>query len=238
MGLAIAGQIPSGIAIAGQKPSGLAIAGNNIFAGGASWQLLSQANVTGMGMQSMTLDTTGANLLVFLGSSIGDTFYYDVADNQGNTWVNAGKIYTAGRNPNLYLYYCIQPNTNTQHTVQAWGDYKAFIVAAFKGPDSIGVDQFTYTNVPGTPISVQIPAITPASQGLVFAGAGLNSYDASIDSGFTIIDLIPRSSVFGAALAYLINKNTNPISPSWIYSGGWNVTTGDNPVTMINFIGA
>lgn len=225
----------SAIAIAGQTPTGIAIAGNQVWSGAPSWQLLSQATVTGMGMQGMTIDTTDASVLIFLCAAFGDTFY-GLTDNQNNTWIRAGLIPTQNRDPNLYFYYVLNPVTSSAHLIQSGGDYKTSVVAAFNGPPSITLDQFSQTNYRGAPASQQIPAITPTAPGLFIAGAGLNSYNASIDSGFTTIYLVPRTGSYGIGFAYLLNKDTSPVSPTWSYFDGWNVLAGDNPIAMVNFI--
>lgn len=238
MGIASKGvSVRSGepLAIQGLKPTGIAVAGETIWRGGVEqlWQLVAFGSVQGNGTTSVTMDTTGANLFVIQAAYYGFDGLSYLSDNQGNTFMLIG--YVPGPiNPSLRTWYCLNPNTSGSHTFTATGSYFGLIVSTFLTPSAITLDQTSSVNVTGTPSTSQLPAITPVADSLIVAAAGLNNDSVSLDSGFTIIETVPRSGFFGTAAAYLVTPSNTPLSPILSYSPNWSVS-GDNPAYMVSF---
>lgn len=213
--------------IQGVAPAGMAAQGEIIYraAVGTEWGLLAYASGQ---VASFTLDTTGASLIVVtIGVFVNAAA--SVWDAQGNTWTPFGQV---GGSPFARMFYCINPVTSSQHTVNASGNFSGTIVSAFSGPASLVSDQGSQDNVSGTPVTVQLPPITPAPNSLVVVMMGLNCPSVSIDQNFQIIDIVPRTGSIGVAAAYLVAADSTELAPTWTTV---NNVSGDNPVIMLSF---
>lgn len=236
MGLAIAGQIPSGIAIDGQLVSGMAIDGENVFSSGPSapqWELLA-SGITGNPSVGITLDTTGANLLVVVAMLYQiDLSAGDITDNQSNTWtlgVTSGGTVSS----HTSIAYNINPSTNATHTFTFTNSqYSVYAVLAYKCSQAVILDMNnSFTSGFYVP-SLQLPAITPSkANSLIVTGTTINSgYVTAIDSDFIIVQQYTGGTRVGGGVSALLQSSPSSVAPTWTFNQGYVASAA-----MLNFI--
>jgi hypothetical protein len=188
------------------------------------------ASGTSSSVTTSAIDTTGATLLVIA------VAYYNtptISDNKvGNTWniVPAASI-QAPDLQTLAYYVCYPVSTGTNHTFTASGggaNYPALTVSAWSGTVTASAPDQTNKSQSRSPGSV----LPSASEELVITAVtagGSSSGGTSIDSGFTVLDIVNGvpGVAFSAAGAYKIQTTAATESPAW--SGG----TGSNPTSNI-----
>lgn len=198
------------LAIAGVQPSGMAAQGNVFWRAGApvqTMELVASGYAVGGG-NVLTLDTTGATLLVIAGMyyGTGSTGGYD---SNGNTWIQAIN------NNGAMIFYCLNPVVGSNHTftINA-GYYPAIVVMAFKGYNPQPGQTVATT---GNGASIQLPAISPVTPSTLlvvcqmFNDGGI--YAVSVDPGFTIVQNVPVGSTQGGVAAYLATPQSSSIAP-------------------------
>lgn len=213
MGLAEAGtaiQSGANLAIQGVRPSGIAAQGQAIW---RTWQLVASAYGSSTGTTTVTLNTSGANLIVVMASHYS---YYaqTITDSQNNVWTLG-----IGSPINLYaatfLYYAIHPVTSTNHQITFTGFWPAVVVMAFKTPAAISFDQATQNTNPANGLIVQLPPINPVASSLVLTAAG--TYQASV-SGVDSEFIIPQPNAMtqlGGAYRIIDNSPPASLAPTW-----------------------
>lgn len=214
----------SPLMIQGSAPAGVAINGSVIYRS-ALWKLLSHGAVQG---GTVTLDTTGANLIVVCTAYYTGTF--GLSDNQGNIYTNAVNI---GGFPVSAISYCINPTTNAQHNIALNANFFAMMVAAFEAPSVFTADQTVTYNDGGGITTIPMPEIDASGNSLVVTTVGHGYAAVAIDSGFVVIDSLPRAGSYGGAAAYGTASNAGPVAPIWTLSNL--VTAGSTSATMMTF---
>lgn len=217
--------------IQGVSPNGIAIQGEVAWVA-APWKLMTYAASQGAqqgNAASLTLDTTGCNLIVVMTAYYTPT--YNLSDNMQNVWslaINTGSF------PVSDIRYCLRPTTNENHVFTLNANFQVFTVAAFRGrTNDFTPDQSQQaTNVDGSPIT--LPGITPTAPNTVAVTTVGHGYaDAAIDSGFTIISSFPRNSNYGMATAYLFIPGAASIAPTWTLTNV--VSVGTTAATLVSF---
>lgn len=229
MGLAQQGVVVASgnpLMVQGVIPAGVAAKGSIVYRN-AVWTMLSHASIQGGG-NTVTLDTTGANLIVLCAAYYAGTFV--ISDSQSNTWTNAVNI---GSFPVSVISYCINPATSAQHVVNLNANFAVMMVAAFEAPAAFVADQTVTYSDGGGITTVPMPAIDAAANSLLVTTIGHGYSTAAIDSGFTLIASFPRGGNYGGAAAFGTASNAASVSPTWTLANL--VTAGSTAATMLSF---
>jgi hypothetical protein len=170
------------------------------------------------------IDTTGANLLVFMTGIYSDAGTEVFSDSKGNGAPTLLTRYGAG-NFFVQLSYLIPTSVGTGHTFawdgQAPGFYPILGVMAFSGANASPSDvQNGATNAATN--SLQTGSVTPSvSNSLVvaaFCSATVSAH--AIDSGFaTPIQVSQGVGGMRAGMAYKTGVSV-AINPAWSFTGG------------------
>lgn len=173
------------------------------------------APATPYGGTSSAIDTTGADLLVFLVSChIGTP---TVSDSKGNTWNALTRSGTG--NTAAQIFYAKNPTVGTGHTFTISGTeiYPSVYVQAFSGADL--TDPFDQESgaVANSVATIQPGAITPsANDALLVTLVSHERASASINSGFTESgDIGIGGNIIAGAAAYLIQTSAASVNPTW-----------------------
>jgi hypothetical protein len=196
--------------------------------GGSGIQLVSSGNYESInsgsgGYSTSAIDTTGANLLVFVWSSYDGAENFTssyFSDSKGNTWTFlpitdtgtffAGIAYSAG-----------SPTVGSGHTMDFSGGFSNFSSAAllaFFGAASSPFDTNTQSDASETPGS-----IAPAESNELFVtGVSHGSGTPTLGGDFTQVLQVPFSggSAAAAGVAYYISDNDNAVNPVWSVGSG------------------
>lgn len=193
------------LAIAGVKPSGMAAQGK-VFWQATQWKLLAIASGS-----PVTLDTTGANLIVIVGYTWNTVL--TASDSLGNVWTF--------ENPQAYasvteFAYCIHPAVGSGH-VFTLGSASA--VLAFKAPATVAFDQMSSGPDYGWQSSCQSPPLTPTGVPALFVtgvcGNDGNGVVTGVDSGFTIVD---QAAAYLNSTAWRVQPASAALSPTWTFN--------------------
>lgn len=169
------------------------------------------------GGTSGAIDTTGATLLVQVGSYQGTITF---SDSKGNTWVPLTE--QNGTGGKSRIAYVLNPRVGTGHTFTTAGTsvFSGVLAAAFSGADPTSPFDQENGATSGATNSLATGSITPSQDNeLIIAGV----WDAgdggvfSINGGFTIAQQNPAagSNNYGGALAYLIQTTAAAANPTW-----------------------
>jgi len=205
-----------------------------------SWTLIAH----GVGTSTVTLNTTGADLIV-IGTSGGSS---GMSDNQGNTYTQIDTNNVSGRQVGI-TYFVHNPTTAASCTFTTGQFAASFEVQVWSGSGTGTVlDQHTtlVTNGNGSLTTAQTGSITPTTNGqLIVAFWALDDpADTSdtVDSSMTISDHFYTvvGATFGSIMSYLAPQTTAAaINPTLTRSGGGAPPTGRGTVGMIaSFKGA
>jgi hypothetical protein len=172
---------------------------------------------------SPSIDTTGANLIVFGVNTVSD-FAVTFTDNKGNLYYRlVSSAVTTGFASIYWSFGDSLVSVGSGHTFTVTGNFPSFEVAAFSGVSTtFALDKnFKRNNLTGT--SVQAGSLTPSvADCLILAAmAYRDTTTVSIDSGFTITDQNPFSGgvACGGALAYLIQSGgPSAVNPTWSWT--------------------
>lgn len=189
------------------------------------------------------IDTTGADLLVFVVSSLAGagTLQRDTVGGNNNTYT----ALTAYQNgiQRLRLFYCKPTYTGAGHTFEVQNNgptYPAIAAFAFSGVKATSpVDQEIGLST-GSGTSAQPGSLTPSQDDCLLIAAA-NVYpggSVTIDSGFstgsgaTVISSMP-GAYFGGGIAYKIQTTAGAENPTWSWT-----TSGNKLATMVSFLAA
>lgn len=181
------------------------------------WHLLSTGSIATPGasppLRTVTLNTTGANLLIIVTCGNAITSLYD---NLNNTWT---AIPPSVSGFGTQQFYCINPTTSSNHVFTFLASYSCCIVLAFKGPSTLAFDQSALTPEAANNQPVTVGPITPSTaNSLLVSGIAINNDNlVSIDSGFKVANnvLAVAGQLNAGAAAYLVQGSPAPISPTW-----------------------
>ena len=214
------------VAIQGQDTTGIAIQGQIVYTA-IPWELLDFAGA--QGSQGVTINSVGSNLIVVFSAYFTGSF--SLTDSENNIWSEAISI---GGLPVSDIHYCLRPTTSPEHTIALTAGFPAFIVAAFRGrSNDFSPDQSQAVSNPNfTPIT--LPAITPTvANTLAVTTVGMGYSNAAVDSGFTIIETLPRGTNYGTSAAYLVIPGAASIAPTWTLTG--QVSADTTSATLVSF---
>lgn len=178
----------------------------------------------GGGQTSAAINTAGADLNV-----IGYVYFVGgtpaaPTDNQGNAYTLFSGTTFTGTQPTTAIYYCQSPTTNSSHTFTCNGTlaYPGIDIAAFSGSTASPADQSNGSGKTTNGTTFQPGTITPGFANELVVGfcCPETSGAVSIDGGFTITDQnsFTAGTMFGAALAYLIQTTAAAANPTWTVS--------------------
>lgn len=174
---------------------------------------------TSSGATTSTLDTTGADTLVFFTSGVPGAF--TVSDSKVNTWTALTQWGLAG-DEGAQLYYAKNATVGAGHTFTTSGanSFSPVAVLALAGGDlTAPFDVENGTHVLST--TIQPGSITPGSNNeIVICGYGGDDTGTavhSIDSGFTKVEDIAfvGGNSFSIALGYIIQTTAGAVNPTW-----------------------
>lgn len=172
-----------------------------------------------IGVQTVTINTTGADLLLVMAGSDPSTTLSDSVGGFSNIFTLRESIAFGISNSNkTYLWECPVPaNTGASHSFTlsiAYGAIAAWAVS--------GVNAFDAGNASGsasTAVSILQPgSITPTVNGEFLLSAFVGNSDPSaIDSGFTLEDILANISGihYGLNTAFLVQTTAAAINPTW-----------------------
>lgn len=173
------------------------------------------------GATSGSIDTTGANLLVFpvcyaFGSSLV------VSDSKSNTWTGLTvRSYTT--RTSVRIYYAKNPTVGTSHTFTTAGTncFANPMALSFSGCDT--TSPFDVENGGSAQATSQATgSVTPnQNNSLIIAltdGEDSTLASVTIDSGFTIGDIVPNAITTAGANAYLLQGTAAAVNPTWTYT--------------------
>ncbi len=187
----------------------------------------SSATAGGSSVTTPAINTTGASLIVVVGSTNAGTS--TVSDNKSNTWHVLSTW--AGGNNDIQIFYAYTPTTSSTQTFTITsvgsGNYPSLVVSAWSGTlaTSAVFDTQNGSSTTNSVTSFGTGSITPASMGeLLIGGLGMGPCTAptniSLSPGFSILGSNGVTGCQGEAVssAYLIDSSTNAIGPQWSWS--------------------
>lgn len=176
------------------------------------------------------IDTTGANLLVVVGTYYGlagTPVSTDINDSKANTWSVGTEYETVGANSGIRIWYSVPTSVGSGHTFTfdadvARAQYVSITVAAFSGAAASPFDQQNGNNGGGA-ATIQPGSVTPSENNCVVITGVVTGGSATIDSingGFTISNTTQYSNGvhLGGSLAYLIQTTAAAANPTWTLS--------------------
>lgn len=183
---------------------------------GSPWKLLAHTSNQGNGTVAMTVNTTGATLIVVLTAYYGPAGF-SISDNASNAWtLGAHSDTTAGIV--LRADYVANPVVGNGHLFNINATQASVMVLAYQGTGTTTADKTSVNSIAGTVSSIQPGAITPsANDSVVVAGCTSGHNINSIDSGFTIEENLPSvvGSFFALAGADLLKSGSSALNPIW-----------------------
>jgi hypothetical protein len=171
------------------------------------------------GTNPITLDTTGATLLVAVMST--SSAAPTITDSNGNTW-NYLTTQTQANAVQSRIAYVFAPTVGAGHVFTGHGGSGVIgFVYAFSGPATTAACFLNQNGAVVNSGSVQPGSVTPAAGGVIITGivGVLNDTSAAtINDSFT--GVLKRTSNLQGAAAYLLTTNTTPVSPTWTQGAG------------------
>jgi hypothetical protein len=204
-----------------------------------AWNLVAHQKIdaTGIPATGAALVTTGADLLIVIGTENGAAGEF-ISDSKGNTWHQLTLQDSGPRNA-LQMVYAWNAIAGTGHTFTVGAGTNSngsVVVLAFSGSRKTS-DPFLVQNGASTGASdtgITIPSITPGvNNALIVTGFSIDDPGGNTIgcSGFIItdtFDVVPGAT-FGVSGAYAVQANSAPISVVWTRSTT-NTQSGDNGV--------
>jgi hypothetical protein len=209
--------LPIGLRVAGISRHRASAAGISFIAGGVTPS-------TGGSAYTITLNTTGANLLVVVatGEFTGTTF----TDTYNNTWENLTN-YNTGTLGAVQIYYAYDAIVGTGHEFVGSGSRPVLGVLAFSGALNTSAVYETGTDAGsngsgGFNSTLQPGNCTPENIGdVIITGlSGQSNGDGALtlNDGFTLFqnnDGNYGTSGWACGIGYLIVSGTSPVNPTW-----------------------
>jgi len=180
------------------------------------------------------IDTTGANLIVLVITSIPN-WTESLTDSEGNAWVQAITGLSRGA-AGCGIWYCYNPATSASHTftVDTTGSGPSIAAVALYGAPEIILDQI---NIGNSYNPVSPGSVTPTQNGEILITGFHTSGSApslAVGSSFTMLQQVVFSLDHNpVAVGTLQQSTAAPEDPSWSWSGG---TAGDALATMATFV--
>lgn len=202
--------------------------GNQIVAGTISLLSHGAFNTESGYTGAVTLDTTGANLIV-VGLSVYDSYAassYDsyITDNMGNTYTRLDYIDASFTGCYVILYYSVPTSVGANHTItiNSGGNatYPNITVAAFSGVSGNPVATTATKNALISTNTIIQPGslLPPEDKDLLITIHGANFLgSATIDSPFTVTDSLSDHTPggFSGGMAYEIQTTATSRNPTW-----------------------
>jgi len=162
-----------------------------------------QRGITGSGVTTPAINTTGANLLVVGGQSAAPT------DSFGNTWTATPAV------GNSRLYYCVNPTVGAAHTFSNSTSLFPITVSAWSGARPAPLDQDRYS------VTGAFTTITPPQPGaLIIIGLLSNGTLGRISAPFITLDQIPAATgTHHGGQAYWAQGDVLPFVATWPATG-------------------
>lgn len=162
---------------------------------------------------TVTLDTTGANLLVVVAHSFyAESSIGSDSKNATGDWAACGATSAHASGSRVRIWYLKNPVVGTSHAIGVVGSYGQATVGAFAGADiTAPCDQTSGANATDTTLAPG--SVTPTTDGQV-AVTGITgfSYDGfTVPSGYTRLE-----TIFSVDSAYLIQTSATATNPSWV----------------------
>jgi hypothetical protein len=187
-----------------------------------TWSIIAHAAGPAFGITGLTVDTTGADLLiVVIAQYANPVSASDIIDSKGNTYAPAiTQLSTGGPPQGAGIFYCTSPVVGGSHKVQSiHGDFGSMGFVAISGSGASPLDATSVATIAsGTTLAPG--SVTPSQGGefcLGFYAVDTNSPStfSSVDSGFTIFESYDLTSPgFGFALAHLEQGAAAAINPT------------------------
>lgn len=189
-----------------------------------AWDLIN----TAAGYQTVTINTTGADLLVAVTSSEDPS--QDVIDNKGNTWTgrtlqNRGGV-IMGR-----IFDCRGGTVGSGHSFTVTVSYRAIAVMAFSGSGPSPFDQESGNVTPGGSPYPAGSIVTSQNDELVVAGwaTGQDAAVTDVDDLYEGLQAVNAVSgvLAGVAIAYKVMSIGGVLtSPALYFTGGSTYVAG------------
>ena len=186
-----------------------------------SWTIIAHGTASASGAGSVTINTTGADLLIVCidqySSAVNAS---DIVDSKGNTYTAAiTRLSTGGPPQGAGIFYCTSPIVGSGHSVHSTsGNFGSIGFVAVSGSVASPLDA-TISAAISSGTTLAPGSVAPSQSGefcLAFYSVDTTSAVtfSSVDSGFTILDTIASVSPgFGFALAYLEQTTATAINP-------------------------
>jgi hypothetical protein len=193
-------------------------------AAGASWTLIDTGAInTALG--SVTLNTTGANLIVYANHGAA---FSPVTDALNSGYSQGSDL---SSNPRMSIFYKISPATSSSHTFTMSGAGTCAVIMAFAKAagtpafDTQGAGLSSGSHFWDDGTTVQAGSIPPASSADLMLSAVI--FDtassvtvATVDSSYIIGQDAHSSTPISLRFAYKIKANATAENPAWLNSSG------------------
>lgn len=188
------------------------------------------------------IDTSGANILFVIATSIVSGSVLVITDSKSNTWTALTEYSTSG-NSRTRIYYAINPNVGSGHTVTLTSAADIFACAWFVAFSGSAATPFDSEN--GSTGSGQIftnPVTPSENDELIITGFGtLSGTTPTVSDGVTLFTGatgLNGGNWYGGAAGYKIQTTAASINPQWSPSDDnsrviacFKMGTGPTPVT-------
>lgn len=197
----------------------------------AAITLLSHAGVAATAATpSVTIDSTGATLLVACGSAYGGNgsgkTVTDLVGGNSNTWTRANYV-NVPSDAQVELWYSLPTHLGASDVVtySASSSGAGLFVAAYSGTVTSSVTDGASTGTAsGGPSTIQPGSITASQAGDLYVTCSAASYFGStaptINSSFTVENQRVDGGGYGGGLADFIQGSPAALNPTWTFAGG------------------
>jgi hypothetical protein len=196
----------------------------------------SAVNTNGGNTVTPGIDTTGANLIVAVASSLTGGAGVTFADNTlrcpspCNTWTSTTTV--SGLYATIRIFYVLNPTVGPGHSFYLGGTATALSVAAFSGVGAFGTSNTNTGNSATGVTSIQsgVGGLTPGVNGslVVFgmANDGIFSGITLTGGGAAALDTFGGASqTLGNSLGYVIQTTAANANPTWSWTGAFDPVT-------------
>lgn len=218
------------------EPNGKQGTGTGLFTYSAATPAFVSSGISGASTPAVTLNTTGATLLVVI-TSVGGSVSGTVTDSQNNLWNYVATTGVSNTNVTRIAYAFSNSvggalNTNASHVITPHTTTPACAVYAFSGTlFSSGVLDVSNFATGVASSALQAGSITPSTGDLLVFGFGSNGASMSAvsvnDSFIGLQNTTSGASLELVAGAYLLNATNSAINPQFT------ATTGNNNNVVI-----
>jgi hypothetical protein len=216
----------------------------------AAWTLLASGSQGAETSASVSIDTTGADLIVAVCTSYGNSPPATLTDSNGNTWATAVDLAPGGSYLIGYILYAHKPVVGANHTF-TWDVtggallYGTLEVLAFSGSSLTDpvLDQ-TNSLYSTSSATSQPGAILPSqNNSLIITGSSQSPDNSSaltslaIDAPYIVVESQPYNpgNYFGGGAAYQFQATAASTNPTWSWTPAY---TGQAIAVIASFKGA